>query len=55
VAAPIVATAVRRKAALGVATSDSQPAIGPPIGVVPRKTVEYRAITLPRIEGSAAS
>jgi hypothetical protein len=31
------------------------PAIGPPIGVVPMKTIANRAITRPRIEGSAAS
>lgn len=42
-------------AALGLAACDSQPAIGPPIGVEPRKTVEYSAITRPRICGSAAS
>jgi hypothetical protein len=49
------ATAVRTSAARGLAASESQPAIGPPIGVDPRKTVEYSAITRPRIDGSAAS
>ena len=35
--------------------SASQPASGPPIGVEPRKTIEYSAITRPRISGVTAS
>jgi len=39
----------------GPATSASQPTAGAPIGVEPRKTTEYSAITRPRIAGSTAS
>ena len=40
--------------ARGPATSASQPTSGAPIGVEPRKTTEYSAITRPRIVGSTA-
>ena len=43
------------RAARGSIAWLSQPAIGPPIGVEPRKTTEYSAITRPRIAGSAES
>ena len=39
----------------GLVAWESQPAIGPPIGVEPRKTIEYSAITRPRCDGFAAS
>ena len=36
-------------------SSDTQPAIGPPMGVEPRKTTASRARTRPRIAGSVPS
>ena len=41
--------------ARGPAVSAIQPMIGAPIGVEPRKTTEYSAMTRPRIAGSDAS
>jgi hypothetical protein len=49
------AVADSKSDARGPATSASAPAMGPPIGVVPRKTTEYSAITRPRMLGSALS
>src|SRR5882757_2191150 len=45
----------RTKARRGSYASASQPASGPPIGVEPRKTIEKRAITRPRISAETAS
>ena len=41
--------------ARGPAALESQPVIGPPIGVEPMKTTEYSAMTRPRISGATVS
>ena len=47
-------TAPASRPARGPATSASQPTSGAPIGVEPRKTIEYSDITRPRMVGSTA-
>src|SRR5687767_3753229 len=39
----------------GPKCSDTQPTIGDPIGVLPKKTTEYKAMMRPRISGSDRS
>jgi hypothetical protein len=53
--APIAATPPRIKPERGPAVSASQPTMGPPMGVDPRNTTEYSAITRPRMAGVAPS
>ena len=43
------------KAKRGPAHSASQPINGPPIGVLPRNTIAYTAMTRPRIDGAEAT
>src|SRR4051812_6962960 len=49
------ATAPTMIPARGPAVSDTQPTIGPPIGVEPRNTIAWIASTRPRYSGPARS
>ena len=49
------AAAPSTSAARGLAVWATQPASGPPMGVEPRNTTEYSAITRPRISGATSS
>jgi hypothetical protein len=49
------AAAPRPRAYRGLATSDSAPMTGEPIGVLPTRAIDHKAVTRPRYSGSEAS